>query len=195
MINKFNKLNNSFKILIISLFFIVMAIVVQLIMYNNNNNQLNTKAASSTTKIDLEAEWELGVRTNIDSTSVPGDIKIQDYSSTQIGYLAIYQNEPSMVSVTANDSEKSKAIDVDEYTYWYDTISGFGDSGYWQIDLGENKTITKINALVDYSLLASPVSVSLTFLTSTNGVERCCFSARWFQGLERTYWFSICKIY
>ena len=106
------------------------------ILSNRSRNiSSGAKASSSETTITLESDWNAGTKKNIDSSSSPGNIKIQ---SGPVGKIDL-----SGKTVTASmfDATKGNLIDGNTSTYFGGSTN---DYFYWQVDLGQEYTINKI---------------------------------------------------
>lgn len=87
------------------------------------------KAATGSSTITTKPEWETGSLVNIDSSSTPGDIKIDSLTGSKL--------DLSGATLSASpDTNKANAIDSNMATSW-----GTASMGSWQIDLGSAQNV------------------------------------------------------
>lgn len=122
----------------------------------------STKKARGTTNsatLSSQADWEVGTIDNVDTSTVPGDLKIDDLTM-------VVQNLSGATVTASPDTNKDKPLDGDHCLtgYW----APAAENDYWQIDFGHN-TGGSIKAY-------GGSVVSLTYQYSSDGVSWTDFS-------------------
>ncbi|MCX6812529.1 MAG: hypothetical protein NTW79_02830, partial [Candidatus Berkelbacteria bacterium] len=120
-------------------------------------NKTKINAASGSATITSKAEWELGTVQNIDSTSTPGDIKIDDKTSGS------QHLDTAGISLDADydSADKAKVVDDDLATYW-GPIPSNGANHYWEIGPFDAINLNKYHLDGEYY-------TGLNIYTSSNG--------------------------
>jgi len=114
---------------------------------NQTKPPKKVEASSSNATITSQADWDAGSKTNVDSASSPGSIKVSNLSSGTVDMLAIYNNNPSSVTTSVNSSTRSNAIDGNILTAWSFTSDSIPVTEWWKIDLGQVYKIIKVRAV------------------------------------------------
>ena len=139
--------------------------------FNRDKNNKEVTASSATNTITTQDDWEAGTKTNVLSTS--GQITLNSVATTSIDLVALASADPSIVSASADLSEKIIPVDgtVDPLSSWPASAWEVHSSGgaeehyWWQIDLGASTQISQLRAFAD------SLSADFKFQTSADGVS------------------------
>lgn len=133
------------RTLIIVFVIVALGLAFGTFFFRSNHNKQPVKkveASSANATITLQTDWDGGTKDNIDSSSSPGIIKIQNYSQSKLSFTS--------VSCTTYNGSSSLLDDGSVSSGSWD----HGDpAGTCQFDLGSVKTITsaRVNATASTS--------------------------------------------
>jgi hypothetical protein len=140
------------KILENLLFWVVLVLIitmVSLIIFINrekNNpsqsSQLVSTAANSSKDLTSKDDWDLGSLSNTTSYS-GGYIQINEKSVSPLDLAQIYSQYPNSITTDWNSASKANLVDNNTATTWGSNTATPIDY-YWQIDLQEEYSLSKI---------------------------------------------------
>ncbi|OQA52093.1 MAG: F5/8 type C domain protein [candidate division WS2 bacterium ADurb.Bin280] len=109
--------------------------------HNKTNSQTSKKVEASTNQavITSQPDWDVGTKDNIDSSSSPGSIVINNSGSNTLSL----SGKTTVASVDI--SNKDLPIDNNNDTYWRVQPLRSDATDYWKIDLGQNYNLKKIS--------------------------------------------------
>jgi len=150
--------------------FAVLVSLIALFYFRQNKPRPESSSATSTNNaITLQADWELGSVDNIDSTTFPGSILMNDKASSNIDLT-----DPSVSISTVDfdsyaEGDVANLTDGNTATYWGahgDMSEGCaGPYGEIVVDLGSSGTVNEVKAYFTY--LSQPAY----FYVSLNGTD------------------------
>ena len=141
----------------LSFFVVIMIASVFYINKLNKTSKNNTVEATSSSKIiTTQSEWEAGTLVNIDSSIVPGDIKIVAESKID--------TSGKTLSASIDEGNKQNVVDGNTDSSWGAVIL---ESTWWKIDLGSNYSVSKFRVMVN-TVAVSSIQVSLNDVDYTS---------------------------
>lgn len=136
-----------------------------------SNHKQDTKqvgASSANTIITSQVEWDSGTKNNIDSASLPGSLKIQNLSSSQITLndKTITASPVPETAVNAVDGNIDSAWGPVHLVITQDYVP----NNFWKVDLSQEYSINKFRVSYGYGndidVLYSTDDISYSMLTT-----------------------------
>jgi hypothetical protein len=139
----------------------IILIVTGVILIIDNKKAPNTHALNDSKIITEQSEWELGTRVNIDSSTIPGQFKIGDFSSASEVPL-----DASMLSANGSAGTVNNIL-LEDGINWGDPFSEGFQGAYHQIDLTQDYNISRFRTKFIWGFYLERIEIQ----TSTNGTD------------------------